>query len=123
MSFFDQDTYCSKSKLPEGLHHSAVTTYRCPGCNDRNPTFIERSHPPSGTEIISLLEDSPIRPLPRPKAPIPAKVGRAATHIPSVPGLLLGNADIERQRANQREADRKTKTGIKPTVPTIVTQA
>jgi hypothetical protein len=119
MSFFDKDTYCGKSKLPEGLHHSAVTTLRCPGCNDRNPTFRERSRPPPGAEIIRVQDDdSPTVP-PRPNAPIPSKASRAATHLPSVPGLVLGNADLERQQANQRQADRKTKTGIKPPIPTV----
>jgi hypothetical protein len=47
------------------------------------------------------------------------KLARAATHIPSIPGLVLGNADIERQQFNQLQADRKTKTGIKPTIPTV----
>jgi len=117
MAFFDRDTYCGKSKLPEGLHHNTVKTYRCPGCNYRNPTFQER-RPPSGAEIIPISDDSP-GPPPRPIEPIPVKSSRAATHIPTIPGLVIGHADIERQRANQRQADRKTKTGIKATNPTI----
>jgi hypothetical protein len=118
MAFFNRDTYCGKSKLPEGLHHKTVTTYRCPGCNYRNPAFQERRLL-SGAEVIHIPDDSPELPPPRPNEPIPAKSSRAATHIPSIPGLIVGNADIERQRANQRQADRKTKTGIRTTIPTI----
>ena len=37
-----------------------------------------------------------------------------------MPALVLGHAEQERQGANQREADRKTKTGIKaPSIHTI----
>jgi hypothetical protein len=118
MAFFNRDTYCGKSKLPEGLHHNTVKTYRCPGCNYRNPTFQERRLP-SSAEVIPIPDDSPEHPPPRPIEPIPVKSSRAATHIPSIPGLIVGNADIERQRANQRQADRKTKTGVRATTPTI----
>jgi len=118
MAFFNRDTYCGKSKLPEGLHHNTVKTYRCPGCNYRNPTFQERPIR-SDAEVIPILDDSPKLPPPRPTEPIPVKSSRAATHIPSIPGLVVGNAEIERQRANQRQADRKTKTGITLAIPTI----
>src|SRR2546429_2510624 len=70
MAFFNRDTYCGKSKLPEGLHPNTVKTYRCPGCNLRNPTFQERRLP-SDAEVIPVPDDSPRLPPPRPVEPIP----------------------------------------------------
>jgi hypothetical protein len=65
--------------------------------------------PPLGTEIINI-EDSPV--------PIrPAQRRGLATHIPTVPDLKLGYAEKERQVADQRVGDRKTKTGHISPIP------
>jgi hypothetical protein len=57
-----------------------------------------------------------------PSLPIkaPPRPSRGATHLAKVPGLILGHADLERQQAIKREADRKPKTGIQePSTSTL----
>jgi len=106
-----QQPYCPTT----GIDHRKVTTYRCPGCDLRNPAFRARSPIPPDVEVIPLGDDSP-----NPPTKAPLRPSRSATHLAKVPGLVLGHADADRQQAIQREADRKPKTGIQaPTTHTI----
>jgi hypothetical protein len=47
------------------------------------------------TEVISILDDSP-KLSPRSIELISVKFNRAATHIPFIPGLIIGNTEIKR---------------------------
>jgi len=116
--YFNPLEACPMSK--ELLHHHAVTTVRCGPCGLLNPTFESAlaptkvparapAKPPLGTEIISI-DDSPV--------PIrPAQRRGLATHVPTLPDLKLGYAEKERQVADQRVGDRKTKTGHISPIP------
>lgn len=98
-----------------GVDHRTVATYRCAGCNLRNPNYRARSPIPPDAEVIAIGDDSPNLPTKAPPRP-----SRSVTHLAKVPGLVLGHADLDRQHAIQREADRKPKTGIQaPTAHTI----
>jgi hypothetical protein len=99
MSFFNSDTYYNKSKLSKDLYYSVVIIYRCLEYNNRNPIFRKRLYTSPGAEIILILDDLPTLPS-RPNILISAKASRVATYILFISSLLLGNADIERQRAN-----------------------
>ena len=122
-------TYFSRGSRPfcpvTGQDHRTVSAYKCPGCGLSNPNLRPRSPPPPDAEVIDVGDDTPERARPPaqallPSGPIPPRGSRKATYLPSIPGLLLGHAEEERDRANQREADRKTKTGFKaPSTHTI----
>src|SRR4051794_32141503 len=92
-----QQPYCPTT----GVDHRTVTTYRCAGCNLRNPNYRARSPIPPDAEVIPIGDDSPNLPTRAPPRP-----SRSATHLAKVPGLVLGHADMDRQQAIQREADR-----------------
>jgi hypothetical protein len=110
-----QQPYCPSS----GVDHREVTTSCCPGCGLRNPTFRARSPIPPDAEVIPISDDSPNLPAKAP-AKAPPRPSRGATHLAKVPWLILGHADLERQQAIKREADRKPKTGIQaPSTSTI----
>ena len=77
IAFFNQDTYCGKSKLPEDLQYSTVTTYHCPGCIYRNPTFQERRLPSSYPRRLAQASSS-----------MPLRI------FPISPSLVVGNEPI-----------------------------
>src|SRR5207248_6791415 len=115
-------TYSSRDSRPfcpvTGQEHHTVCTYQCPGSELSNPDLRPRSPPPPNAEVIDVGDDTPEQAPPPaqalpPSGPIPPRDSRKATHLPSIPGLLLGHAEEERDRVNQREVDRKTKTGFK----------
>jgi hypothetical protein len=115
----------------EIIDHSKVTTVRCGPCGLLNPChskLVERARPqtPSATEIIEI-KDSPVhhRSAPPHGGPAteqgikPARRRGLTTHIPSIPDLKLGHAEKERQAADQRVADRKSKTGYVALIPVV----
>ncbi len=127
----NSEDWCPKSKLPNGYDHRELDNsyLRCPACNKPNPNYIEQAiklEPKKerkpvikvdseGVDIIDLSGDTPPRPAQR-----RGKLASAATPaslIPSrsslfVPGFRSGNAEQERQRVNQKIADRTRQTGI-----------
>jgi hypothetical protein len=127
---FNADEVCPESRVY--LHHNTITTVRCGRCGLLNPNQCtppprrERARPSPGQEIISL-DESPEQPKPVPApegVPGPSKRRGAptqglATIIPTIPDFKLGYAEKERQNADQRIADRKTKTGYTAPAATI----
>ena len=114
---FNVDEVCPDSR--EYLHHKKVKTVRCGRCgllNPQHPSFKAPAYPLSSSAIeITDDEDSPASkpPPPPPPPPPPAKRrSTESTQIPNVPDFKLGYAEKERQVANQRVQDRKTKTGF-----------
>jgi len=110
---FDADGVCPDSR--EYLHHKKVKTVRCGRCGLLNPQFkapAAKDNPisSSGMEIIDV-EDSPPASMPPPPPPAKRR-GTQSTHIPNVPDFKLGYAEEEREVANKRVQDRKTKTGF-----------
>jgi hypothetical protein len=66
------------------------------------------------------IEDSPVNPSTQgPQAIQPAKRRGLATYIPSMPDFKLGHAETERQYADQRQQDRKSKSGFTTSIPII----
>jgi hypothetical protein len=114
--------YFNRSTHPfcpfNGQDHRVISESVCSGCKLHNPEFRPRPAIPANAEIIPISDDSPVQP-PRPAPSIdvtaPPRKNRYATHLPRVPSLVVGYAEQERQASSQREADRKSKTGIKPT--------
>src|SRR2546423_7785472 len=124
--YFNPSEACPKSK--ELLLHSTVTTVRCGPCMLLNPNHVsptklpqrEKAATPIRKEVIEIEESPPVsKSIPSLQAVPPAQRRSLATQIPSMPNFKMGYAEKERQLADQRVADRKTKAGFTPVVPTI----
>jgi hypothetical protein len=126
--YFEATGSCPNSL--EVIDHSKVTTIRCGPCgllNPRHSKLVEqaRARTPPSTKVIEI-KDSPVDPrLAPPRGGTaeqgikPAQRRGLATHIPSLPDLKLGHAEKERQAADQRVADRKSKTGYTALIPVV----
>lgn len=124
---FDPEGVCPESRVY--LLHSTVASVRCRHCGLLNPNHHtpppplpvrERARPPPGLKVINV-EDSPLKSTPSviPPAKRRAIAAQGATIIPTVPGFKVGYAEKERQYANQRILDRKTKTGYTSSTPFV----
>lgn len=92
-----------------GFDHRMVTAPECTGCHLLNPKFRVVTPVPAHAEIIAIGDESPVA------IKAPDRISRQkATHVAALPGLTLGQADAERQRGGQREADRKPRSGVQP---------
>jgi len=95
---------------------------RCGPYKLLNPNYKEpavklserrRATPGPRSEVIEL-DDSPGS-----QTITPARRRGLATQIPTIPNFKLGYTEKERQQADQRVIDRKTKTGYLTPIPTV----
>jgi hypothetical protein len=118
-SCFNIGEVCPDSR--EYLHHKNVNTVRCGRCGLLNPRHPDPVKPFSSAPIeIIDVDESPVS-VPQPPEsmnPPPPPAKRRGTEktqslqVPGMPDFKLGYAEKERQAANQRVEDRKTKTGF-----------
>jgi hypothetical protein len=117
---FNPDEVCPDSRVY--LHHNTITTVRCGWCGLLNPNLCtptrERTRPPPGLNVINVDE------WPTPQGILPAKRRAVTKQDPStilatIPDFKLGNAEKERQNADKRIQDRKTKTRYTAPVTTV----
>lgn len=117
--YFNDLEVCPHSK--ELLLHNTVTTVQSGPCGLLNPNYIETKMPErhkassvTSQEIIKIDKSSIA-----PKSILPAKRRGLATQIPTIPSFKLGNTEKERQMADQKIADRKSKSGFSTHVPMV----
>jgi hypothetical protein len=113
------------------INYNKIIIIRCSSYSLLNPRYSKpieraRAQTPPKTEIIKIkdsLIDSRSAPLSgdatAEQGIKPTRRRGLATHISSLPDLKLGYTEKERQIADQRVADRKSKTGYILLIPII----
>lgn len=112
---FNPVSYCPQSRLPKGLDYKTLdnSVYRCPGCNNLNPNYVEQAiklEPKNekkpllkfdlkGVDVINLSIDNSPKPAQR-----RGKLAGVSTSIPEsslfIPGFRSGAAEQERQHTS-----------------------